>query len=119
MARTEQTRPLRGHVSVVLDASGAGQVSFGPDRHGVQWDITRVAVQTSTSTLVPEARVYRDSVGDATFLSGTFVGSFDSDDSVNETLYQGERMFVTWSGGDVGATATATYYGNEISWAGG
>jgi hypothetical protein len=111
----EQTRPLRDAAQVTLDSNGDGQVSFGPGRHGSRWTVTRVSVQTSTSTLVPEARIYRDSVGDATFISGTFVGSFDTDSGLSEELHQGERLIVRWTGGDSGAVATATWGGEEIT----
>ena len=111
----EQTRPLRNAAQVTLDASGNGDVTFGPGRHGIRWVVKRISVQTSTHTLVPEARIYRDSVGDATFISGTFVGSFDTDDGLNEELHNGERLIVRWTGGDAGATATATWSGDEIS----
>lgn len=107
--------PLRDSAQVALDASGAGQIRLGPGRHGVRWVVRRISVQTSTSTAVPEARIYRGSVGDAAFLSGTFVGSMDTDDGLSETLSHGEYLTVRWTGGDPGATATATWWGDEIT----
>jgi hypothetical protein len=112
-------RPVRGNAQVTLDGAGNGAVSFGPGRHGVSWSIQRISVQTSTTTLVPEARVYRDSVGEATFISGTFVGSFDTDDAIGQDLENGERLIVAWTGGDPGAMATATFYGTETTPTGG
>lgn len=111
----ESTVPLRNSASVVLDASGNGQVRLGPGRPNTRWLIRRISVQTDTSTLVPQARVYRGGVGAATFITGTFVGSFDSDDAVNEELFPGDFLTVAWTGGDVGATATATWFGDEIT----
>lgn len=109
------TRQLHDSAQVVLDASGAGSVRLGPGRHGVSWTIRRVSVQTSTATLVPVAKVYRGGIGDAGFISGTFVGSFDSDDGLSEELNNGEYLTVAWTGGDAGATATATWSGEETT----
>ncbi|MFE9102952.1 hypothetical protein [Actinomadura geliboluensis] len=107
------TRQLHDSAQAVLDASGNGSVRLGPQRHGIRWIIRRITVQTSTDTLVPQARVYRGGIGDASFISGTFVGSFDSDDGLEEQLDNGEYLTVAWTGGDAGATATATWSGDE------
>lgn len=107
------TRQLHDSARVVLDGTGAGSVRLGPGRHGVRWTIRRITVQTSTATLVPLAKVYRGGIGSASFVSGTFVGSFDVDDGLDEQLDNGEYLTVAWTGGDAGATATATWSGDE------
>lgn len=107
------TRQLHDSASVTLDANGYGTVRLGPGRHGVRWTIRRITVQTSTDTLVPIAKVYRGLPGAAAFVSGTFVGSFDADDALNQELDHGEFLTVEWSGGDAGAVATATWTGEE------
>lgn len=111
----ETTRTLRDSARVTLDASGNGQVRLGPGRPNTRWLIKRISVTTSTNTLEPEAKVYRGSVGDAAFVTGTFTGSSDTDPGVDEELHPGEQLIVRWTGGDVGATATATWYGDEIT----
>lgn len=111
----EQTRSLRDGRSVVLDAQGAGQVSFGPQRPNTRWIIRRVALTVGSNAREPEARIYRGSVSASLFLSGTFSGSNDADDGLNEELFPGDVLIVRWTGGDVGATATAAYSGDEIS----
>jgi hypothetical protein len=111
----EQTRQLHDSAQVVLDANGAGSVRLGPGRHGIRWTIRRITVQTSTATKVPIAKVYRGTAGDAAFISGTFVGSFDADDGLAEELDNGEFLTVAWTGGDAGAIATATWSGDEIT----
>jgi len=111
----EQTRTLHDAARVTLDASGNGQVRLGPSRPNTRWLIKRVSVQTSTNTLEPEAKIYRGNVGTASFISGTFTGSSDSDDGLTEELHPGEFLTVRWTGGDVGATATATWSGDEIT----
>ena len=107
------TRQFRDSSQVTLDANGDGSIRLGPERHGVRWTINRITVQTSTDTKVPIAKVYRGGIGDASFLTGTFVGSFDVDDGLNEELNHGEYLTVAWTGGDSGATATATWTGIE------
>lgn len=100
---------------MTLNASGYGTIRFGPGRHGIRWDIRRITVNTSTDTAIPEAKVYRGSVGPGTFISGTFVGSQDQDDSLNESLEAGEYLTVEWSGGDPASIATATWTGSEVT----
>jgi hypothetical protein len=106
-------RQLHDSAQVTLDANGSGSVRLGPGRHGVVWTIQRVTVQTSTAVMVPTAKVYRGGIGDAGFISGTFVGSFDVDDGLSEELHNGEYLTIAWTGGDVGAVATATWSGTE------
>lgn len=107
------TRPLRDSAHVTLDGTGAGTVRLGPGRPGVRWLIRRISVQTSSASSIPVAKIYRGGVGDASFISGTFVGSQDTDDGLDEELNAGEYLTVAWTGGDAGATATATYAGDE------
>ncbi|WP_301177240.1 hypothetical protein [Actinomadura geliboluensis] len=111
----EQTRQLHDSEQTVLDGSGNGSVRLGPTRHGVRQVIRRIAVQTSSDTRVPLAKIYRGGIGDAAFISGTFVGSFDADDGLAEELDHGEYLTVAWTGGDPGAVATATWSGDEIT----
>lgn len=84
---------------------------IGPDRPNTRWTITGVAVQTSTAVLRPAVNVYRGSINPGTFVSGTGTGSQDADNDLNEVLWPGEFVTVAWTGGDVGATATASFRG--------
>lgn len=98
---------------VVLDAAGAGTVSFGPGRPNEKWTVTRIGVQVSSNTLEAQAKIYRGTVGVGSYISGSISGSTgDTDDGLEETLWSGETLSVRWTGGDVGATATVTYWGN-------
>ena len=96
---------------VTLDGSGTGTVRFGPTRPGERWHVTSVSVSVSTNTSTPVAKVYRGNVGPGTFISGTYDGALDTDPQLNEQLWPGEYLSVQWTGGDSGATATATYRG--------
>lgn len=109
------SRNLQDFRRVTLDGSGNGQVAFGPQRSGTWWTITRVAVTVSTNTLEPTASVYRSVVEPSRLISSTFVGSRDSDDGLNEDVYPGDQLIVRWTGGDIGATATVSFSGQEMS----
>lgn len=102
---------LYDSVRVTLDGSGTGTVRFGPSRPGERWRVTSVSVSTSTNTNTPVAKVYRGTPAPGAFISGTYDGALDTDPELNELLWAGEYLSVQWTGGDSGATATATYRG--------
>lgn len=98
---------------VILDGSGNGTVTFGPGRPNEKWTVNRISVQCSAAVKEAQAKVYRGTVGPGTLLTGTVTGSTgDTDDGLTEILWSGETVSVQWTGGDAGATATATYWGN-------
>jgi hypothetical protein len=100
--------PLTETYTTVLDGSGNGSVTFGPNRSRQKWSPPlTVAVQTSTSNLIPVARVTMGNLK----LGSTYTGSDDSDDFPAVTVLPGQKITVTWSGGDPGAVATATITG--------
>lgn len=105
---------LRDTRTVVLDGSGNGSVSFGPQYGGTQWVIQRMSVIVSSNTNEPEANVYRNTIGQGSLISGTYSGSNDTDSQVNDgPLYPGESYICRWTGGDPGATASITFYGEQ------
>ena len=106
---------LHDHRTTTLDANGFGSVNFGPSRPNTKYIITGVGVQVSSNTLVPTAKVYRGTAQPSNFISGTYDGSSDADNALNEELWPGEIITVTWESGDVGATATANFRGQEIT----
>lgn len=89
--------------AVVLDATGAGQVSIQVT--GGDWVINRQGVQVTSHVKEPIAKTYRGTVSDATFLDGSYTGSNDVSDT-RHVFQQGEYITCAWSGGDVGARAT-------------
>lgn len=102
-ARTSD--PFTQEYSVVLDGSGNGSISAGPNRIGQSWvGPMTIGVNTSTANLVPTART---SLG-ATSLGTTYTGSADSNDIPNVTVHVGQKITVAWTGGDPGAVATAS-----------
>lgn len=105
---------VRDSRSVVLDGSGNGSVTFGPDRF--PWIIQRVSVRVSSNTNEPQANIYRGSVNPGSFVSGTFSGTNDTDSNLNDgVLNIGEQYVCAWTGGDAGATATVSFYGMEAA----
>ncbi len=104
---------LNTSAQVVLDASGNGQVTVGPNRATEYWHVTKMAVLTSTAVKVPSAYVYTDSVSPSNLLDATYTGSQDSTD-LDVPLAPGRRLVIRWTGGDVGALATVSIYGQRI-----
>jgi hypothetical protein len=104
--------PLSETASVVLNSSGNGTVNMGPTRLGQTWRPTIVAVSTSTATKVPIADVKQGN----TDLGSTFSGSNDSNALTGITVYPGQHLTITWTGGDVGAVATASVSGEIEQW---
>lgn len=95
--------------SVTLNGSGNGQVRFqATDK---KLEINNLSVLVSSATNESIATVYKNNVGSQYRLSGSYAGS--TGDSNNDTVYlnQGESLYVVWTGGDPGATATATISG--------
>ena len=111
----ETVTQLYDSARVTLDGSGNGTVVFGPQRPNTKWIVKGVSVQTSTTTLMPKANVYRGTVNPGTFITGTYDGGNDADNALNETLWPGEYISVRWTGGDPGAQATAAYRGDLIT----
>ncbi len=104
---------LQDTARVTLNASGVGTIRFGPGRPREKWTVTRVSCQASSNTKEAQFKLYRGSVGPGTFISGSVSGSTgDTDDTLREALNSGEYLTGQWTGGDVGAVATVTYWGN-------
>lgn len=101
--------PIQG--SVTLDGSGNGTLRFAPA--GEQWSITGVSVRATTNVLEATATLYKDYVGQAYRLSGTFAGSSGDSNDLSSPIpvVDGQPLYVQWIGGDPGATATAILSG--------
>jgi hypothetical protein len=95
--------------TTVLGVGGTGVVSFqATDK---KLEINNLSVQVSSHINEAIATVYKGQIGALYKLSSTYSGS--SGDNNSDTIYlnQGEKIYVQWVGGDVGATATATISG--------
>lgn len=106
--------PINAGVSTVLDGTGGGIVTFGPQTPGVSYTITSVATITSSTVNTPTFLLYQGPVGQQNFIGGTYDGNTDSSD-VNVQLFNGQVMTGVWTGGDAGAQATMSVFGNKTS----
>jgi len=106
--------PFQDSRSVVLNGSGNGSVTFGPQRN--QWQMERVSVSVSSNANEPSANIYRGTANAGTFISGTYSGSNDTDsDFRDRPMWPGEFYTCVWTDGDPGATATVSFGGYEVS----
>lgn len=96
-------------VSVVLDASGNGQLAF----QATGQNLLISNVYASVGTQVKQAKVAfsKNNVGPQYNLITSNSGSTGCNTSGTVALLDGETLFVRWEGGDAGATATATFSG--------
>ena len=64
------TYPLRESGRAIADANGVATVRLGPKRTYERWQVESVAVESTSSTLVPELREYLGNP-DLSHLTGT------------------------------------------------
>lgn len=98
--------------TVVLDGSGAGAVSF--QATGGNARITNLFVRVGTSNKQAQAVVYKGFIANGNQISNTNSGSTGAACHGTIDLLDGETAYVQWTGGDAGATATATFTGYLI-----
>lgn len=111
MTAPSQVLQLDEGVSVLLGATGGGTVTIGPKRVGQTWRVRSAGVQVATNTLEPTAKLYLGGASPSNFLGGSYTGSNDSDNQLDVLLFRGQVLTCVWSGGDVGARATLSLYG--------
>jgi hypothetical protein len=102
-------------VSTVLDASGNGTVKLRPSNMRTVWTVQSVAVKVTSNTLEPTATLHLGTVTGAD-LGSTYTGSNDTCADLRVDLTPGQGIVCRWTGGDPGATATATAYGTTSTW---
>lgn len=105
--------PLEESASGIADANGRAVARLQPLRAFEAWRVNNMTVQ-STSTLVPEARVYRGSENPSTLQDGTYSGNFDVS-TVDMTIPNGVALICVWSGCTPGATCTLTISGVKLA----
>lgn len=108
-----QTVPLSASAQVVLNGSGNGSVTLGPQVPGQTWfpSGTSVQVNPTSTTVVSQFKLYNGAAQPANFLGGTYTGDNNSDGLADCTLYCGQFMTGVWAGGNPGATATLVVSG--------
>lgn len=106
------TFPLTQSGRAIANSAGKAVINIGPDRAYEKWHITSVAVQSSSSTLVPEVREYRQSEAESNLIGTTRSGDLDSGSS-DVTLQPGEHIIYVFTGADVGSTCEVTVNGTR------
>lgn len=96
----------------VADANGRAVARVQPLRAFETWDIRRMAVSSTSSTLVPTARIYRGSENPSMLVDGTHTGTLDQSDT-QLSLANGEALICVWEGADVGSQCTFTVQGDK------
>jgi len=99
-------------VSVVLDGSGNGTVRFQAVGQNVR--ITNLYVAVSRVIAQAKCTMYKNLVSPAAAIKTTNSGSTGASATGAIDLIDGETVIVVWTGGDAGATATATFSGHII-----
>ena len=91
-----------------VPASGTVTIEVGPTAHGESWELDGQAVMMSTAELEPTGVLTLN----GRFLFGTYVASRNSSGRALR-LQSGDKLAFTWTGADVGATATFTVTGTK------
>lgn len=104
--------PLFESNTGVADASGRAVARVQPLRAFEKWNITRLAVSSTSSILVPTARIYRGSETPSRLVDGTHTGTLDQSDT-HLDLANGEALICVWEGADVGSQCTFTVEGTK------
>jgi hypothetical protein len=103
---------LNESAQVILDGSGNGALTIGPQYSAQTWIPTMVGCQVTSNNLEPGFKFYRGrSAGPGNYINGTSTGSNDSTDISGVILHPGETLYCVWTAGDPGAIASVTLNG--------
>lgn len=110
---TDPLVPFKTSGTVILDGSGNGTVRLAPT--GTDWYIDRIAVKVSPkAVLEAKAYIYEGQIADQYLITNTLIGSTgDTSSGDNIILTDGTPLYVVWSGGDVGSTASVYIAGRQ------
>src|SRR5215831_2025219 len=105
-------QPLKFAATVILDGSGNGTASLGPNV-GQRWIVRTASVNIPNAVAIPQCNIYMGAAPiPAEFIDGTWTGNMDSTSKTNSyPLTHGEKIWAVWTAGDVGATATLNITG--------
>ncbi len=98
--------------SVVLDGSGNGAVSFQATGSNIR--LTNIFFNVSSATNQAVCNIYKGQIAAGNIVFNSNSGSTGARVGGNLDLFDGETCFVVWTGGDPGATGTATFTGGKI-----
>lgn len=100
-------------LTTVLDGNGYGYVQFQVNGNNAR--ITNLFVKVSTATRQSVCTIYKGQIADGNALDQTNSGSSGATAKGKIDILDGESVFIAWSGGVPGATATATVTGHVIN----
>ena len=102
--------------SVVLDGTGGGRVSLGPDQGAPHWEVTSLVTQTDRpgQAPVPRVQLYLDTADPTNSLGLRYDGSYGQATG-DQTLTRGQHIIAVWTGGQSGDVATLTLNGERWS----
>ncbi len=98
--------------TVVLDGNGYGAVQFQATGSAIRLSNITFAVSSVNAQAV--CVIYKGQIATGNRVFNSNSGSTGGNAQGNVDLFDGETCFVEWSGGDPGATATATFTGGKI-----
>lgn len=98
--------------NVVLDELGNGGISFQAVGSNVR--LTNIFFRVETSIRQAVCTIYKGHVADGNRIYISNSGSTGASAVGNVDLFDGETCYVVWTGGDAGATATATITGGKL-----
>lgn len=102
-------------VSAVFASDGLGgticRAVVSPTRVGILWEVEQISsVVNPPSVPSSKLKVYRGPESNTTYLEGTFTADNDTTDT-KYTLGSTDFLTLVWTGGTLGAIATATVHG--------
>jgi len=98
--------------TVVLDGSGGGAVSFQATGSNVR--LSNITFAVNSVTAQAACVIYKGQIATGNRVFNSNSGSTGGNAQGNVDLFDGETCYVVWTGGDPGATATATFTGGRI-----
>lgn len=99
--------------SVVLNASGAGTITFNGPGSLTTRTLSTLVISTAPATPRPSAVVYRSSVAPNRRMAATRVADSDTFVADGEVLATGEPLIVVVTGGAVGAVCNVNAFGTD------
>lgn len=106
--------PLNVKAYAVLDASGNGTASTGPESYQEQWSGLTAAVGVATNAKEATCAIYTGAAATPGYQRGATTWGSTGDATSNlSTVQVGGQVFAVWTGGDPGARATLTVTGTK------
>lgn len=99
-------------IRVTLDGSGNGTVTF--QAQGANVRITNLFCAVATSAAQAVVTIYKGQIAPGNALDNSNSGSTGAKATGAIDLFDGDTIYVQWTGGDPGAVATATFSGKKL-----